>query len=271
MPTNPYNANNKGGKDFLLTKKSSERTLILAGGGTATKPWANELYSTFVKLSGERDAKIGIITAASKPRQAEKNGHFYENIFSELGAHAEWIPIDIRSRKNSYNKDLVKKIESMTGIFYGAGNQTRYTTSLRNNANINSPMLNAMNLAYKSGATIAGTSAGTAIQCSSPMIRGDNIFDPYGGFGFFPYGILDTHFSQRNRESRLINLARKTKTSQAYGIDEDTILIVKNVDTPQTHMEVLGEHGVHIYTNISKKGFKMTRLKAGDTYYPPKP
>jgi cyanophycinase len=267
MPNKHHKANKKGPKDFSKIK-SPKRTLILAGGGAAEEPWAQELYSNFVKLSGAKKANIGIITAASRPRRAQENAEFYKEIFSKLGAQAEWLPIGIRTKKNSYDPKLVKKISSMTGIFFGAGNQTRYLTSLRNKRGKNTPILDAINAAYQRGIAIAGTSAGTAVQCKAPIIRTDKLYSPQGGFNFFPYGILDTHFSQRNRESRLIHLARKTNTPQACGIDEDTILIVKNPNTPEAKIEVLGNHAVHIYTNISKKRFEVTRLKAGDIYYP---
>ncbi len=48
------------------------------------------------------------------------------------------------------------------------------------------------------------------------------------GCGFFPYGIVDQHFSQRSRLGRLTLAAwlNRDKWSQAIGIDEDTALEV---------------------------------------------
>jgi cyanophycinase len=53
----------------------------------------------------------------------------------------------------------------------------------------------------------------------------------YGGVGLFPYGILDTHFANRGRQGRLIELLfdsheLPTSNINAFCIDENTALIV---------------------------------------------
>jgi cyanophycinase len=242
-----------------------KKNLVLAGGGNAEAPWTAELYRTIVNLAGGKNANIGIITAASEPNKAEENGYFYERQFSTYGAKAEWIPIDLTLIENNSDSDLVEKINSMTGFFFGAGDQSRHVSCLRTEDGEDSPMLAAIRHAYECGAVIAGTSAGTVFQSGRPMITDDETYDAQGGFGLFSYGILDTHFTQRGREARLITFARKTGTQRAYGIDENTALVVRNADTPSVSMEVLGEHRVHIL-DVSSEDTKIIHLRKGEIY-----
>lgn len=53
---------------------------------------------------------------------------------------------------------------------------------------------------------------------------------PGGGFGFFKYGYLDTHFATRGRQGRLIRLIsdlyNNVDIPYGYGVDENTALAV---------------------------------------------
>jgi cyanophycinase len=148
---------------------------------------------------------------------------------------------------------------------------------------------------------IAGTSAGTAVQPVDPMVTNgetyealrdgpvsfigsppfDNTlyYNPLGGLGFFEYGLLDSHFSERGRQGRIIRLASDLGIDRAFGVDENTALIVTNTGTPDVNFEVLGQGGVFIsdvssaevgekdgYWTIS--GVTATYLTEGDQYNP---
>jgi cyanophycinase-like exopeptidase len=79
-------------------------------------------------------------------------------------------------------------------------------------------------------------------------------FDRAGGLGLFPWGMLDTHFSERGRELRLIRMLHDSQTALGFGIDEATALQVKSRiqradDTDlaaRIDMAVLGAGGVFI-------------------------
>jgi cyanophycinase-like exopeptidase len=52
-----------------------------------------------------------------------------------------------------------------------------------------------------------------------------------GGIGFFPHGLLDTHFANRGRHGRLLQLLADTAgltrgDTRAFGVDENTALVV---------------------------------------------
>lgn len=124
---------------------------------------------------------------------------------------------------------------------------------------------------------MAGTSAGTAVQgggtsgnAKVPMIAGgesyealvhpalDHIcatrdceddlqYDIQGGLSLFSLGILDTHFSQRGRQGRLVRLASLFNLDFAFGVDETTGLIVSEGTDGTTNFEVIGWYGVSFF------------------------
>ena len=134
---------------------------------------------------------------------------------------------------------------------------------------------------------VAGTSAGNHIQGGGlwrsrpvPMIGGGDAYDvlmngfalgqgpagetdplappvsgtrypaviyPDGGLGVFRFGVLDSHFSKRTREARLIRAALDSFMDYGFGVDENTALLVTQTDTSgTTHFSVVGAGGVFI-------------------------
>ncbi len=70
---------------------------------------------------------------------------------------------------------------------------------------------------------------------------------PLGGLGAFQFGVLDSHFSRRVREGRLLRATVDSGMDYGFGIDENTALLVTRPDaTGTTHFSVLGAGGVFI-------------------------
>jgi cyanophycinase len=81
--------------------------------------------------------------------------------------------------------------------------------------------------------------------CGNGLQGSDLTYRARGGSGLFSLGILDTHFSERDREARLALLSTYTGTRFGFGVDEATALLV-NTTGAKTQMEVLGQGGVFI-------------------------
>ena len=96
-----------------------------------------------------------------------------------------------------------------------------------------------------------------------------------GGLGLFTYGLLDTHFSNRGRHGRLVELVVDTLSlpaghTRAFGIDENTALVVtgpwdRRIGT------VIGESGVNVFDASTatvmlndKRNIWHARLSGGD-------
>ena len=100
-----------------------------------------------------------------------------------------------------------------------------------------------------------------------------------GGLGFFNLGLLDSHFSVRTREGRMVRLAQQSGMDYGFGIDENTALIVSRPDARgTTHLSVVGAAGVLIADvrnavasgqdtpgTYAVEGVRLHYLSAGDT------
>jgi cyanophycinase len=107
---------------------------------------------------------------------------------------------------------------------------------------LNTPLIDAINEAYKNGSVIAGTSAGAAVM-SRKMITGNQKKHPNTdegfitieegnvelneGLGLLPDVIIDQHFIKRQRLNRLVAAAIENPDQVCTGIDESTAIIVK--------------------------------------------
>ncbi|BAN49288.1 cyanophycinase [Metapseudomonas resinovorans] len=252
--------------------------LLLVGGGLKDDNAA--IYQRLVQLAGgSGQARIGVITAASIPESQDPdagtasaansraNGEYYANLLRSYGAaDAQWIPIDLDHIANNSNPQVIAQINGMTGFFFGGGDQSRLVQTLQNVSRGDTPALAAIRNRHAAGAVLSGTSAGTAIMVAGPMVSGgesyealrygpyttpsgdDLSYDPSGGFGFFTHGLLDTHFSERGRQGRIVRLADYTGVPFAFGVDENTGLLVKdNPSLGQVEMEVIGTGGVFVF------------------------
>lgn len=304
---------------------SPTKTLMLIGGSwqyPATQdPYGVSIYLDFLQRSGGvENAKIGIFTSASSSgKSARENGKLYEQDFQDLyelylkdqypnaEIDVEWIPFHIDNcEQQEDSKKLIKKLEGYTGFIFGGGDQSLITECFfdqdpKTGDWVETPIFKALKQRYEDGAIVAGTSAGTTVQTSLPMITEgesyetivdgftplvgsppfvrDGFYNPLGGLGFFNYGLLDTHFSERGRQGRITRLAADVDVPLTFGVDENTALIVTDADTPQVNMQVLGEGGVFIgdLTDADVKdcdeewsisGVKATYLTEGDQYDP---
>lgn len=168
-----------------------------------------------------------------------------------------------------------KALRNADAVFFNGGDQSLTYQAFKNQDGSDTPELAVIREKFNAGTlVIAGTSAGTAVQTGAPhvMITGGDSISAFekpllltdgpcglncpdelaasqltaqasGGLGFFPYGVLDTHFSERGRQGRLWQLLAQTKGQLGVGIDENTALLVNPISNGAT-MRVLGEGGV---------------------------
>lgn len=83
-------------------------------------------------------------------------------------------------------------------------------------------------------------------ECEQGLQNGDLTYLASGGTGLFTLGLLDTHFSERDRETRLAVFSSATRQNFAFGVDEATALLVSNPIDGKYNMQVLGASGVFI-------------------------
>ncbi|MFJ5834138.1 cyanophycinase [Streptomyces sp. NPDC093089] len=254
-------------------------SLVLVGG--ALKESNTQVYGEIIKRAGGPQARIGVITAASVPQSQDPNaddpdlcsnsacnGAYYADLFKRHGAaDAQWIPLDLDHVANADSEAVVAQVESMTGFFFGGGDQYRYvTTLLRGDEHKDSKVLAAIRAKLAHGAVVAGSSAGAQIAAGPDMVSGGESYEalrdgsapgyfddptrlgylPRGGFGFLRSGLVDTHTGAYGREGRALRLAADTGHDRVYALEENTALVVDRPGTDREHMTVLGPNGVAV-------------------------
>ena len=215
--------------------------LVIIGGHEDRKR-EMEILKRFVELSGGAEAHIVVITAASTI--ADEMWSIYDDAFGALGVEQR-SHLEVTSRQDANSEEFVRRVEQATGIFMTGGDQKRLLALIGGSA-----LDAAMHVALKvRGATIGGTSAGASAMSGHMLAQGRAEILPEkgsvslgAGLGFLHRVVIDQHFSERQRLSRLLSVVAQNPYLQGIGIDEDTALVVDI----GVGIEVLGQGAVTI-------------------------
>ena len=239
---------------------------VVAVGGEFNDP---AIYDEVLRLAGgAAKAKVGIITLGSAPAKAEENGAFYVGKFRDRGAgEVTWLSIDADRAHLAEDPVLAAAAAGMNVIILGGGEQDRYTRVLLRPDGSDTALLAAIRRGAGASGVIAGTSAGAAALVDGPMITGGESYDALAqpervtaqarGLGFFRLGLIDTHFAERGRQARLIQLAARSHAQLAFGVDENTALVATGGRTPR--LRVVGKGGVSIFDLTSARKQRAVR------------
>ncbi|MBQ5950440.1 cyanophycinase [Massilia sp. ST3] len=222
-------------------------------GGHEDREHGKTILSRFVELAGGPGANIVVITAAS--RIADKMWDMYDEAFADLGVTRR-SHLELNSRQDANSPEFVRQVAEADGIFMTGGDQRRLLALIGGTA-LDAEMHAALKLR---GATIGGTSAGASAMSGHMLAQGRTDLLPEkgsvslgAGLGFLHRVVIDQHFSERQRLSRLLTVVAQNPYLQGIGIDEDTALIVER----GVGIEVIGEGAVTIVdgrtmiTNVS--------------------
>lgn len=203
---------------------------------------------------------------------------YYRDQLTAYGAaEVYYIPVTVDSKGNNSNSEVVQNVQRMSGFFFGGGDQLRIIYSFFNNDEKEpSEVLRAIKQTLlRTGGVVAGTSAGTDCQTGNTMISGGESYEGVvdgteffwrtierknpntltaygpGGLNLFTYGHLDTHFANRGRHGRLVQLLVDSAsyshgTNRAFGVDENTALVITG-DWSQRRGSVIGQRGVWMF------------------------
>jgi cyanophycinase len=216
----------------------SHRGHLVIIGGAEDRQQDRVILRRFLSLSGGNNARIKFITAASGFPDATWAS--YQAVFADLGAtDCELVPL--LTRDDAAKPKVVQQLAEADGIFMTGGDQNRLMECLWE-----SPAAQAMHRAFHvNGACIAGTSAGAAVMSRQMLAQGSVTPNPEKdvvqmdiGLGFI--AIIDQHFSQRQRLSRLLSALAQRPDLLGVGIDEDTALVIER----GVSIEVVGRGAV---------------------------
>lgn len=215
---------------------------LLIIGGAEDKYNERRILKKFISLAGGEDAEILIIPVASD--YPEFAADVYTQAFKHIGVKNPRV-LRATSRQDIFDADADKLLEGITGVIMTGGDQMRLT-SLMGGTEFSQKLREK---AQESNMVIAGTSAGAASMSASMIVRGLPAANPKKksvrlspGLGYVKNIIIDQHFTERGRISRLITAVAYNPYNLGIGIDENTAVILDNEGV----LEVYGEGTVTI-------------------------
>lgn len=217
--------------------------LLVIGGAEDPDEQDMRILPHFVKMCGGKRARL-VVCGAPSEKVLEKE-RTYRRIFEGIGV-ASVMETHIRSRVDGLKEELLEATERATGVFFTGGDQLRLTSMVAG-TKFGECVQERL---WNDGLVVGGTSAGAAAMSSTMLIggrdegtvrRADIRLAP--GFGFMRDVIIDTHFAQRGRVSRLLAVLAQNPELLAIGIDENTAI---EVDPAKRRFTVVGEGAVFV-------------------------
>lgn len=214
-------------------------TLIIIGGAEEKEPEEKRNILRRVVEHAQGGKLVLMPIATTYPEETVGR---YTEVFSDLGLE-ELTVVDIRTRGEALG-DKVELLKGATVIFFSGGDQLRLTSQL-----CDTPIFSEVRRLYESGGVIVGTSAGAAAMPETMLIGGVNkasigvsAISMAPGMGLINGLIIDSHFAERGRFSRLLAAVAQNAHNLGLGIDENTAIVVEREES----FEVVGSGAVYV-------------------------
>jgi cyanophycinase len=262
---------------------SGVKGALLFGGGELRYD-NTAIWHRFMELAGGDGASVVIVPAAS--RRPEHSAQANLEHFRSLGAKADMVPIaplwkGIDYKAAAADPINVEKLRHAKGIWFVGGDQGRITRAMLGPNGTKTPALAAIWEAYRNGAVVGGSSAGTAIMSRLMFVNPRSPLSSlkYGlgkdgigpGLGFVGDDwFVDQHFLVRGRFGRALQAMQAGGYKYGIGVDEDTAVVLQG-----GKLQVLGYKGALVMDISGSKidsglpefnmaGVKLTYLDSGD-------
>lgn len=255
---------------------ASAGELIMIGGHEDKGP-----DPEILRLVAQRAEKGMLLVATLASSEAKAQWQEYRKIFGKLGVK-KIEHLDIETRADSDGDARADLIRTARVIFFTGGDQLRITSSFGG-----SVLCDLMRERHaRNGLVIAGTSAGASAMSETMLVTGnDDASHKVGdalrmapGLGLTAHYVIDQHFAQRGRLSRLLGAVAQNPRLLGVGIDENTAILARE----EKGFEVLGNGAVYVingqsitFTNLSESqpeatisvhGVKLDVLGRGDRF-----
>ncbi len=212
-----------------LSQHSAKGKLFIIGGGTRS----DALIKDMVTTAGLRQSDYIIVL----PMASEIPDTGFKYISKQISSFTDAPVKSFNFTKYGIAQaGWIDSVKNARLIYILGGDQSRFMRTV-----LNTPLYDAIHLAYRQGSTIAGTSAGAAVM-SQYMITGkqltdtnyaetfnqvvDNNIEFAQGLGLLQNTIIDQHFIKRSRYNRLISALEAHPGFTCIGIDESTAIVV---------------------------------------------
>ncbi len=211
-----------------LKNPETPKGVLVAIGGNEDKRDELQILSAVLSLAKAERKKIEIITSASlHPKEVCKE---YYQAFTKDTNHSVGL-MHISTRKQAFDVQLLERITAADIIFFSGGDQLRITSVLGGSP-IEKEIIRRYHQEY---CVIAGSSAGAAVMSKTMIVGGDSsealrkgTIGVSTGMGLIDNVIIDTHFVERGRYSRLMEIVSMNPNNTGIGLGEDAGIIVED-------------------------------------------
>ena len=238
-----------------MAEPAKPKGCLVAIGGNEDKSSDKEVLRQVLKLPDGGARHVEVIPTASRiPSDVARD---YIRAFEDLGVRNVGV-IDIRERRDADREEYVKRVHDADIVYMSGGDQMRLTTVLGG-----SEVAKALRETYLKGGVVAGTSAGAAAMSSTMIAGGDNeaamrkgsiLMSP--GLGLVQDCVIDTHFLDRGRVGRLLEVVSSNPGHTGLGVGEDTGILIRQGEM----VEVIGTGVVVVVDGHELKSTNLSRI-----------
>ena len=204
---------------------------MVCGGGDLS----DAVFDEFVRIAGGRRARIVLIPSAHPYASASQLMHRFSG-WKEYDV-ASFDFLDTDDPQDADDDEFILPLERATGVWIAGGAQSRLLQRYAGRK-----VESALRKVVDRGGIVAGDSAGAAVLSQVTIRTGTSseaVLDK--GLGLLEHAVVDTHFSQRSRHTRLLNIIYEHPALIALGVDETSAVVVR-----KNHLVAIGEARVTV-------------------------
>ncbi len=223
-------------------------TLMVCGGGALPE----EVYDEFVKLAGGPKSRLVLIPSAH-PYEGEALAYRFNGWLQYPTQSFHFL--HAATREEAESEDFARPLEEATGVWMSGGAQGRLA-DLYKGTRVEAYLQKLL----ERGGVIGGTSAGAAIMSKTMIRHGtsrDAVLD--AGFGLLQQAVVDQHFTERARHTRLLGALRENPEKIGIGVDEQTALIIR-----ANKVRVLGQNRATVIVPAQNRTMSLHLLGSGE-------
>lgn len=243
----------------MVSDPNALRGTLVAIGGAEDKTQDLEILQRVLALAPESDRDVAVLATASGI--PEDVFPAYEAAFARLGA-ANVHYVDVRSREDARKQDNVDIVRNCGIIFFTGGDQLRLTNVLGG-----SEVLEAIRERLRDGAVVAGTSAGAAAMSATMIYNGaasdalrKGAVNMSSGLAFVEGVVIDSHFLERGRFTRLMEVGATNPEYIGIGLGEDAGVIIHD----GTVLEAIGPGHVIVVDSRNLQSSNVADISDGE-------
>lgn len=190
--------------------------LVIGGGGS----FPAEAREQFIKLAGGKHAKLVVIPTAADDGAEERDEASLKKW--QDAKLAELVVLDTRSRDTANSDTFTAPLKDATAVWFDDGDPLRIVE-----AYVGTTVEREVLAVLQRGGVIGGSSSVASVL--SKVMRGDEDSTPEvrPGFDLLPGAVIEPHFIERKKRSRIPATLQQRPELFGVGIDEDTAVIVR--------------------------------------------